>query len=109
MLTGEGDSRFPFYLHSVLPAPQSWHKAAVGGRSSPNRWARRRLRNCSAFTPTCPAYFPPTFTRQPRGKRFQNSSTTITWRTAGTLRRGSSRKSCRKWFARDRERKGDIA
>ena len=42
----------------------TWRKAAIGARSSPSRWACRRLRNCSASTPTCPARFQPTSTRR---------------------------------------------
>src|SRR5260221_6481905 len=42
-----------------------WRKAAIGARSSPNKWAARRLRSCSAFTPPCPASFQPTLTGRP--------------------------------------------
>src|SRR6266702_2244070 len=42
-----------------------WRKAAIGARSSPNRWVCRRLRDCSAFTSTCPASFQPTLTGRP--------------------------------------------
>ena len=41
----------------------SWRRAATGARPSRRRWASRRLRSCSASTPTCPAPPRPTSSR----------------------------------------------
>ena len=38
-------------------------RRTIGVRSSPNSWARKRRRDCSASTPTCRAPFHPTSTR----------------------------------------------
>jgi hypothetical protein len=52
-------------LMKRLGTRNSWRKAATGVRLSRNKWACRRLRSCSAFTPTCPASFQPTLTGRP--------------------------------------------
>ena len=44
----------------------TWPRAATGATRSPSRWRSRRLRDCSAFTPTCR---PPFQTRSRRRSR----------------------------------------
>ena len=50
-------------LMKRLGYTSTWRRAATGVRSSPSRWAYRRRRDCSAFTPTCLASFRPTSPR----------------------------------------------
>ena len=73
----------------------TWRKAAIGARSSPSRWACRRLRNCSASTPTCLPRFPPTSTRRssPARRRRPVSRPTRSSRSSGcssSFRRASA-------------------